>query len=85
MTYEVVATWNPLPSDEEKETLIDLATQWMALGKTNSPTAVLDYPNGYPEVPLIAIRTFTTQADAEEWVAFLQTQPTIPESVEIVN
>lgn len=84
MTVETIITWNPIPDETVKTQIQTKAAEMAAQGKTDD-VVHNDCPNGYPNPPLIAIRTWATQADAEEWLAWINTLPVLPESTQIVS
>lgn len=69
MTISTIVTWNPLPGPDNTTIIENKAAEMQAQGKTDNVPVVSDPP--YP--PKTTTRTWTTVADAEEWVAFIET------------
>lgn len=79
MTIQTVITWDPFVSPEVKAIFDAAAEQAKLEGKTD------DLPERSPgdNPPGTTVRTWTTLADAEAWIAFVQ--PYGPVSATIVT
>ena len=69
MPISTIVVWNPLPSIGADSPIDAKAADMQAQGKTDNVPVVSDAP--YP--PKTVTRTWTTVADAEEWIAFIET------------
>ena len=78
MTIQTVIVWDPIVSQEVKDIFDAAAAQAALEGKTDNQ------PEKSPlTAPCTTVRTWTTLADAEEWIAFIQ--PYNPVSATIVQ
>jgi hypothetical protein len=76
MTISTIVVWNPVPTQEQNDTIDSKALAMASEGKTdNVPHSVTD-----GDVRTVT-RTWNTTADAEEWVTFLE--PFNPQSITI--
>jgi hypothetical protein len=66
MTVQTVVVWDPLVSQEVKDILDAAAAQAALEGKTDNIPEQSD-----PPAPVTTVRTWTTLADAEEWIALV--------------
>jgi hypothetical protein len=70
MTTATTVTWNPLNSQAAISEIVQKAAEMQSQGKTdNVPNET--FPDGEGNPPLIAVRQWTTLADAQEWIDFL--------------
>jgi hypothetical protein len=70
MTISTIVTWSALLGDEILTTVEAKAAEMAAQGKTDN-IPVSNPEQDWP--PIVTTRTWTTVADAEEWVAFVET------------
>jgi hypothetical protein len=80
--YQTIVTWNPLASTEDIAGILAKSEEMKAAGKTNGISQT-DWPNGVDIAPRVVQRTWTTQADAQEWETFLNALALPPASVVI--
>jgi hypothetical protein len=72
MTTETILVWNPLLPEADWAAVDDYVTAAVAAGKTDSDLGVVTYPDGLPGVaPKVVNRTWTTLADAQDWITFI--------------
>lgn len=81
--YQTIVTWNPLTTTEQSAMVIAKSDEMVAAGKTDG-IAQIDWPSGTPGVaPQVIQRSWTTEADAQEWETFLNAFVPPPVSVVI--
>jgi hypothetical protein len=68
MTISTIVTWDPLLVETSVDEINAKATAMAAEGKTDN----IATHNEPPHPPMITVRTWTTMADAEEWIAFVE-------------
>ena len=78
MTISTVVTWNPMLTTEQADSVILKSEEMKLAGKTNGNWVASAQP--YP--PETVTRTWTTMADAEEWVAFVEQYTPISATIE---
>ena len=66
MTVQTVVIWDPVVSQEVKDIFDTAAAQAALEGKTDNMPEKSPLP-----APVTIVRTWTTLADAEEWIAFV--------------
>jgi hypothetical protein len=80
--YQTIVTWNPLAATEEIASIQAKSAEMTAAGKTDGVSQT-DWPNGSGIAPQVVQRSWTTEADAQEWETFLNALALTPASVVI--
>jgi len=68
MPIQTIVVWDPLPGDSNTTQIEAKSAEMQSQGKTDNVAVVSDPP--YP--PKTVTRTWTTLADAEEWILFIE-------------
>ena len=84
MTISTQFTWDPISDAAQVEQMNNKIAEMVAQGKTNG-TYTSNWINQYPNPPMICSRPWTTVADAQEWIDFCNSLPTLPEHVELIE
>lgn len=80
--YQSIVTWNEVPTAEENTVITAKVAEMKAAGKTDG-VAQVSWQGGPGVPPEVVQRSWTTQADAEEWQTFLNALVPPPASVVI--
>jgi len=81
--YQTIATWDTVPSVSEiTDILHPKVAEMLAAGLTDGVGTPV-WPSGQGNLPMDYLRTWTTEAAAQEFKTFLETLPTVPASIVI--